>query len=116
MAICFTACVPSNVEKAKAKLEKADYKVVAESLDSEDKAEGLTGALVAKKGGVVPTDMIAVSWFASKKEAKTFYDKNSSDFAEMQATYKSLTGKTIELKISGKCIYVGTTDAIKDFN
>ena len=95
----FVACVPSNVEKAEAKMEKEGYIVRGEErVEDVVLLGGLVGGLVATK----LTDTINAYLFSSKAEAKDFYEK--------------LSDKTKSKAIQdGKWIYWGTEDAIDDF-
>jgi hypothetical protein len=92
---CLTlfACTPSNVEKAKAKMEKAGYKVAG--YEDED-AEGLVGAFSATKTPVI--DTIKAFLFESEKAAKEFAEK---------------TGNLA--KQDGKWVFIGSESAIEAF-
>ena len=91
----FVACVPSNVEKAEAKMKEEGYIVVGAE---DQEAEGLVGGFLATK----LTDTINAYLFSSKAEAKDFYEK--------------LSDKTKSKAIQdGKWVYWGTEDAIDDF-
>ena len=89
----FVACVPSNVEKAEAKMKEEGYLVVGE--ERED-AEGFVGGFLATK----LTDTINAYLFSSKEEAKNFYETVGEKFKAIQ---------------DGKWVYWGTEDAIDDF-
>lgn len=93
----FAACAPSSVEKAKEKLEDKDY-LCAGYQDKE--SEGVQGGIIATK--VLSGEAITAVWFDTVANAKKFYEDISGDEKE-------------NLKRSGKCVYWGTDQAIKDF-
>lgn len=96
--LAFVACVPSNVEKAKEKMKKEGYAVVAE--EKED-TEGLVGGFSATKSeGFGDVDNITAFLFSSKSEAKEFYE----DLGDKSRAFQD-----------GKWVYWGTEDAIDDF-
>ena len=90
---CLTlfACAPSNVEKAKAKMEDAGYIVVGKE---DEKAEGLVGAFAATK----ITENIVAFLFESTADAKAYAEKMGS--------------KAVQ---DGKWVYYGTEGAIEAF-
>ena len=90
---CLTlfACAPSNVEKAKKKMEDAGYIVVGK----EDKeAEGLVGAFAATK----ITENIVAFLFETSADAKAYAEKVGS--------------KAVQ---DGKWVYFGSEGAIEAF-
>lgn len=94
----FAACAPSSVEKAKEKLEDKDYVC----LGYQDKeSEGLQGGIIATKKDL-SGDTVTAVWFDTVANAKEFYEDISGDEEE-------------NLKRSGKCVYWGTDQGIKDF-
>ena len=118
--VVFAACVPSNIEKAKAKMEDAGYKVETLSKDDveDEDAAGVVGALSAHKvdsdsilGGAVETitgdsDWIMATLFDSKDSAKKYYDKYAK---EEEAEEDQI------IKLDGKWIYMGTEAAVEAF-
>lgn len=90
--IGFAACVPSNMDKAEAKMEDAGYLVVAYS---DKEAEGLVGGMVATKITKTMTALL----FESSKDAKEFLEETKETGA----------------KQDGKWVYWGTEEAIEDF-
>ena len=94
--ICITACTPSNVEKAKAKMEEAGYTVLAYS---DDNAEGLIGGLIAKTG-LLSGESVTAILFDTKDNAKDFYEDHAS---ESNAT------------LDGKWVYWGMKGGIEAF-
>lgn len=90
---CLTlfACTPSNVEKAKTKMEDAGYVVIAKE---DENAEGLVGAFVATK----ITENIVAFLFETKDDAKAFAEKTGS--------------KAVQ---DGKWVYYGSESAIEAF-
>lgn len=70
--LCFAACAPSNIEKAKEKMEKAEYSV---TVTSEDAAELLygekaVGGIIAVTGGLVNAKTVTAVLFEDAKSAK----------------------------------------------
>ena len=107
--LVMTACVPNNAEKAKAKLEKAGYTVqvidlVAEGVDE----EGALYQVIAMKydENYDVTEGVYVIYFDSKANAKAWYEDNKDDINDED---DGLTGT-----LSGKKVYWGTEQAIKD--
>ena len=88
------ACVPSNVEKAEEKMEKAGYTVLAYS---DKEAEGLVGGFIATKGLIGGESLTAVL-FETVDDAKAFAEEIGS-----------------KAKRDGKWVYYGTEAAIKAF-
>ena len=93
-----TACKPSNIEKAEAKMEKAGYTVMA--YDSVKKEDGFVGGFIAMdiKGG----ESILAILFESKEDAEKYAELNK----------KTEYG---EAKVEGKWFYAGSEEAIKAF-
>jgi len=111
-ALVFVGCAPSNIEKAKAKLEEAEYKV--EVYDEKfveymaKEAEGLEGVLVAMKGSIgtdgVEGESVSAMLFESSKAAKAYWEKNKEE--EVPEGYK--------VKVTGKWVIMGTEQGVKD--
>lgn len=107
----FAACAPSNVEKAKAKMEEAGYRV---EVSDESAAELLAGEeavgmIVAIKGefsltGGADVDMISAVLFESSSAAKEYYEEHKDEAEEDQI-----------IKRDGKWVYAGTEDAVEAF-
>ena len=109
--VMLTGCAPSNVEKAKEKMNKAGYTSVSISLKDYSDYEGITGGIVSTRkvdkdtpAGEIGSSII-VLYFDSAKSAKTAFDKANED--------KKFDKKTVGR--SGKCIYIGTEAAVKAF-
>ena len=101
MGFMVTACVPSNIEKAEAKMEDAGYTVVA--YDGADDAEGCVGGIMATNvEGLTNVDTLIALLFESKDDAKDFAEKWDND------KYETAT-------VKGKWVYAGTEDAIDVF-
>ena len=108
--LCFVACAPKTVEKAKEKMEAAGYSV---ELISEDVAEiGLgeeaEGSIIATKteGGLLnlKTYILTAVLFDSTKAAKEYYEQ----------TLENSNGDT-GITRSGKWVVVGNVEAIDEF-
>ncbi len=95
-ALILTACVPSDVDSAKEKMEKAGYFVIYYTDYDEDK--GVVGGIIATKIG----DGLIALYFNSSKEAKE-YAEGWTD------------SKYDKVEYSGKWAFIGTEDAIEDF-
>lgn len=95
--LCLFACTPSSVEKAKDKMKKEGYTVLAYS---DKEAEGLIGGLNATKMDGLDVDNITALLFETTKDAKKF-------MAELADSSKAIR--------DGKWVYWGTEDAIDDF-
>lgn len=100
------ACVPSNLEKAKARMEDAGYTVVSIGKDDAE-AEGLVGGILATKGALLSgVDTITAMLFDSKDSAEKFYEKYVNNQKQDDDTL---------IKQSGKWVFSGTEQALKDF-
>ncbi len=99
IACVFFACVPSNLEKAQAKMEEAGYTV----LSSTWRLDNLDGAFNATK--------VSVSEGSGTMSALYFKDKDSAKKA-----YDELAGENKEnIKQNGRWVYFGTKAAIEAF-
>ncbi len=90
--LTLTACAPKNMDAAKEKLEDKGYTVVV-----------VNNYFVANKG-LINGETITGYLYESKKEAK-------DAIAEIEEKAGDL-----EVKQSGKWIYFGTEEAMKDFD
>ena len=90
------ACAPSSIDKAKEKMEEADYTVISYS---DDEAEGCIGGISASKFADLEFDTIYALLFDSKKAAKEYHEDCNNDDAVLD----------------GKWVYWGTEDAIEVF-
>lgn len=107
VGVVLCACVPSNLEKAQAKMEEAGYTVITVEKDFEE-AEGFLGGLIATKGDIVNGfETVSAMLFEDKDSAKKFYEKWISD--EGNKDDDSI------VKQNGKWVYAGTETAIADF-
>ena len=93
-----TACKPSNIEKAEAKMEKAGYTVMA--YDSVKKEDGFVGGFIAMD--IKAGQSILAILFESKEDAEKYAELNK----------KTEYG---EAKVEGKWFYAGSEEAIKAF-
>ncbi len=108
-ALVMTACVPSNAEKAKAKLEKAGYTV--DIVDLEEENAGVEGAkyqvVAVKTDGEELVGGVYIIYFDSKANAKAWYDENINSINDEEEGYSSV--------IKGKVVYWGNEQGKKDF-
>ena len=93
-----TACVPSDVESAKEKMDEAGYKVKDYADYDADNEEGIKGGIIA----YTFEDGIIAIYFESSKQAKEYAEKWEDS-------------KYDEIGSSGKWAYAGTEKAIEDF-
>lgn len=93
----FTACVPANLDKAKAKMEEAGYTVVKYENDH----QGLLGGMIASKGLFGVDGSMTALLFKTKEDAENFYVNYGEDLGAI---------------VKGKWAYYGTENAIKDFD
>lgn len=106
VGVVLCACVPSNLDKAKTRMEDAGYTVISVGKDDSD-AEGLVGGIIATKGTLLNgVDMVTAMLFDSKDNAKKFYEKYVNNQKQDDDTL---------IKQSGKWVYIGTEQAVKDF-
>ncbi len=92
-----TACVPSDVESAEAKLKAAGYVVVSYS----EEADGLQGGFLATKG-LIGGESVYALYFDSAASAKEWFNANTSR-------------DDTTTKCAGKWVYWGTEGGMKDF-
>ena len=93
--VAMFACVPSNMEKAKEKMKREGYTVIAYEGDT---ADGLVGGFVATKNGdFIEIDTLTALLFDDKDSAKDFYENLDKGIQK------------------GKWVYYGTEDAMEDF-
>ncbi len=109
MCVAFVACVPSNLEKAESKLAKEGYNVEVVTDLGEDKCQG---AIRAMKSDGEETDVLMAWLFDSAGDAKDYYNKYKDQLNDMASEGGSIYSSPI---LKGKWIYIGTSDAIEDF-
>ncbi len=106
LVVCLCACIPGNAEKAKAKMEKAGYEAnVLDAKSLEDYGTGVDSGFYAINEKL---DFISVIYFDSKADAKDFYE-------DMVAETEDADEEDGLLKIKGKAVYMGSEQAIEDF-
>ena len=111
MCLACTACAPMNLEKAEEKMEEAGYKVtVTEGDAAELIAENAVGVIVAVDVSIslsgISGDMLTAILFDSFSDAIEYYKEHKDDEKDREDQV---------IKLSGKWVYIGTEDAIKDF-
>lgn len=107
MCVAFAACAPANVEKAQAKMEKAEYKVVVNEEQTVIDAlygEEAVATVSASKGGLTNMKTVSAILFESSKAAKEYYNDVKED-----------AGEDVTVKKSGKWVVMGDEDAVKAF-
>ena len=103
-AILF-ACVPTNIEKATAKMEKAGYTVVS----FKNSADGYEGGFSATKISIGEgSGTLNASYFKDCKSAKEYYNKIYSEDNETKKEDRIV-------KCSGRWVYFGTKAAVEAF-
>ncbi len=95
--LLFAGCVPNNAESATKKMKEEGYSVSSYTVNS----EGVTEAIFAVEKELFGDTLIAV-WFDSIENAKAYMEKYTEEEDEL-------------IKRKGKCVYIGTADAIEDF-
>ncbi len=95
--VLFVGCVPNNAESATRKMKEEGYSVSSYSVNS----DGVTEAIIAVEKELFDDTLIAV-WFDSIENAKAYMEKYTEEEDEL-------------IKRKGKCVYIGTADAIEDF-
>ena len=109
-----SACAPKDLSAAKEKLEKADYEVtvvegaIADATFAAMGLENLEGALMAASED--GEEYLAAYFFESKADAKEAMEKIEELVAE-----DTEEDEEVSVKQSGKWIYAGTKQAMKDF-
>lgn len=101
----FVACAPKDVDAAKKKLEKADYKVTATTYNAT--SDGACGTVIAVKItnlDILNSKALVATLYESTADAKAAYEKGGFDKEESQ-----------EVQRIGKWVVVGTEEAIKAF-
>lgn len=122
MLLTLTSCVPADSSKAEEKMEKKDYKVVVVTGTAAELAgkalgvEGLSETMVATKtakdeDGKDTIEIVSAYWFKEASQAKDAFEKIEAD-----AKKDSKDESNFVCKRSGKVIYAGTKQAVKDFN
>lgn len=101
--VLLMACVPSSMEKAKDKLEKAGFSVESMPIDIQDLSEGAVDALLAIKS--LGSGYLFATLFDSEASAKAVYDEYLADSEEFPFIVKQ----------SGKWLYLGDEEGIKAF-
>lgn len=120
MVLTLTSCVPGTAEKAKAKMEKKDYKVVEVSGDEVEIAMGFLGIkgvtsyitatkTVENKDGKKTIETVTALYFEKVEDAKSAMKK-------VEETAEKEKDEDYSVKRSGKVVYSGTKKAMKDFN
>ena len=99
----------ADPEKAKTALEKAGYTVVLNTgsglIGGALLPDELEASLVATKNG----EYIAISYYKDAKDANAAWEKAQEDAKKLEEQYEGIVCKK-----SGKMIYVGTEQAVKD--
>lgn len=98
----FVACAPKDMDAAKKKLEKEDYKVIVTNYDRI--IDGACGILIATKMINLKADTLYATLYESKADAKAAYEEGGFDKDEDQKVQRF-----------GKWIVIGSEEAIKDF-
>ena len=99
MMATLAGCVPSNMAKAKEKMQEAGYSVLDYEKSGEE--EGLVGGLIAKTGLITGESLTALL-FSSNSEAKEYYEEIKDDVKNAEC--------------QGKWVFWGTEGGVKAFN
>ncbi len=102
LSVILVGCIPANAEKATTKMKEEGYTVTAlenlpagavEGINALDVSIGLSGS---------KAETLNVYWFESIDSAKAYFES----LEESSSTLK---------KRKGKCVYIGTAEAIEEF-
>ena len=111
VGIVLFACAPTDLDKAKAKMEKAGYATEIKKPDESSKEateEGIVGVLTAEK--VIDKEngeYITALYFKSKEAARKYYEENVE---------KEKTESKIVIELNGQWLIGGTEAAVEAFN
>ena len=77
VSLILTACIPSSVQDAKTKMEKAGYVVSEPVITSYESSFGVIGKIKAQKlsSNASPEDTLIALLFESEKLAKSYYEQ-----------------------------------------
>ena len=101
------ACAPSDLAKAKEKMEEAGYSVILTEA-KEGNEDNKVGTIVVTRlslGSSFEAEGLTAILFKSAKDAKTYYEAHATEEDKEEET----------LKLSGKWVYFGTEKAIAAF-
>ncbi|MDR0697130.1 MAG: hypothetical protein LBF68_06355 [Christensenellaceae bacterium] len=107
------ACVPSDPEKAKEKMSDLGYKSATSLFGLMNIGDAVDGTY----HGVKDSDSLFVIWFKNKDDAKEFEGavQELIDSIKDNILFSAIDTSKYEYKRSGKVVYFGTEQAIKDF-
>lgn len=104
MCILCVACAPaSKPENAKKALEDAGYEVI---LNDKLLPDGIEAMIIAFKGD---DNYIAITYYEDKDALNEAWDEAKDGAKELEEEYKDIVCEK-----SGKMIYMGTKQAVKD--
>lgn len=128
MLLTLTACVPADAAKAKAKMEKEKYEVIVASetklgegteyeMDMLEQyremfSKNLVDVVIASKGEVENQDGVTAWYFETPSQAKEAFEKIET---YIKGAAEQAKTSDYECKRSGKVVYAGTKQGIKDF-
>ena len=118
--VMLTACAPKTAEEAMDLLLEEGYKVEITKGDNVNYSQVLPAmpyieeTLLAMKGtpGERDYEFIIGAWFESSSKAKNAYNHNEATFTEICKAMHTTFGIPFEVRVEGKVIALGTTDAI----
>jgi hypothetical protein len=116
-ALCFTACVPSTIEKAKEKMEGLSYSVSSvDYISSDDFASTFLGigygvdnleAGAKKITATLDSESLTIFYFENKKDAERFF--------ELYVVLKQDANRWNNIDQQGKMVCFGSNKAYNDF-
>jgi len=112
LAFTLAACTPKDAKSAESKMKSAGYAVIvqdATEYSDDPEADGVDKGIMAINP--VDSEYLIAIWFTSRTAAKKSFEYYR-DSIEVEFEKKGLT---INAVLSGKCIYIGTKQAIRDF-
>ena len=104
--LVFTACVPSDIESAREKMQEKGYTVVDYADYEADNDDGILG-------GIWATDINSVLNSSDDQGIIALYFESSQKAKEYAESWQD--DKYDDVSYSGKWAFAGTEQAIKDF-
>lgn len=103
------SCAPNaNPDKAKEALEENGY-LAGKSLDGYEEFGGLETVVSGTKMNGLKIEIIMILYFESSKAASKVWEESGEELKKELKEYEDIVAKK-----SGKMIYIGTKQAVKD--
>ena len=111
LVFSLTACIPNGSGKAKEKMKEKGYSALvysASEFSDDPKSDGVVDGLMAFNPK--SNEYLVIVYFDTRVNAKKNFERYSS---QLQEEFES-DGLKFTVALSGKSIYIGTEQAIKD--